>query len=379
MSYGIHGKSTHVVGPVPCLVILLAWTVAAVCSQATPADGPSPQTTEQAYKNIQVLKGVPSEQLMPAMEFIRASLGVECDYCHDQSAFERDDKDHKQTARRMMRMVFAINKDTFDGQRQVTCYSCHRGSVKPVEVPVIGGEKTRPALDEGSTAREMGQSLPDVEHVLARYVAALGGGEALRSISSRVEQGTVTVAGRQYRFAAIAKAPDKRISTTYLPNGESITAYDGRSGWLAAPGRPVHVMKGSELDAAKVDADFVPATHLKQTFSDLRVARLAEVAGRKAYVMMALEAGRFALQAWFDAQSGLLLRLVRYEESPLGRNPIQVDFGDYRSIDGVKHAFRRTVTRARGGFTMQIEKVQHNVTVDDGRFARPEAVPDGPR
>jgi len=51
-----------------------------------------PKTTEQAFKNIQILKGIPADQLIPSMQFISASLGVECEYCHVAGAFDKDDK-----------------------------------------------------------------------------------------------------------------------------------------------------------------------------------------------------------------------------------------------------------------------------------------------
>ena len=63
---------------------------------------PPPKTTDQAFKNIQILKGIPADQLIPTMQFISASLGVECEYCHVEGAFDKDDKKPKQTARKMM-------------------------------------------------------------------------------------------------------------------------------------------------------------------------------------------------------------------------------------------------------------------------------------
>ena len=84
--------------------------------------------TEEQFKNIQVLKGIPAEQLIPTMEFIGASLGVGCEFCHVHDAFEKDDKKPKQTARKMMEMMFTINADNFEGNRVVTCNSCHRGN-----------------------------------------------------------------------------------------------------------------------------------------------------------------------------------------------------------------------------------------------------------
>src|ERR1700739_1487377 len=111
-------------------------------SQTTAALTPTPKKAEEQFKNIQVLKGIPAEQIFPTMQFITASLGVECDFCHVHNAFEKDDKKPKQTARKMMEMMFAINKDNFEGHREVTCYSCHRGSQHPAAIPVVATEDT---------------------------------------------------------------------------------------------------------------------------------------------------------------------------------------------------------------------------------------------
>ena len=116
-------------------VAVTVLTLSAICGaqSAQPLTPiPSPKTTEQVYKNIQVLKGAPVDQLIPAMQFITASLGVQCDFCHLENTFDKDDKKTKQTARKMMRMMFAINKDNFGGHKEVTCYACHRGAHKPV-------------------------------------------------------------------------------------------------------------------------------------------------------------------------------------------------------------------------------------------------------
>src|SRR6267378_1400215 len=112
------------------------------CAQAN-SSAAQPKMTEQAFKNIQVLKGLPADQLIPSMQFISASLGVECDYCHVESAFDKDDKKPKPIARKMIQMMFAINQDNFEGRREVTCNSCHRGSPHPADTPAIGGEAAR--------------------------------------------------------------------------------------------------------------------------------------------------------------------------------------------------------------------------------------------
>ncbi len=114
-----------------------------------------PKKAEEQYKNIQVLKGIPADQLIPAMQFIATSLGVGCEFCHVEGAFEKDDKKPKVTARKMMTMMFAINKDNFEGHREVTCYSCHRGSTDPVGTPlVMMDEPKRDGRNEGGRGKE---------------------------------------------------------------------------------------------------------------------------------------------------------------------------------------------------------------------------------
>ena len=121
------------------VVIVLELTLAATLVIAQqPAQAPAARTAAQAYRNIQLLKDIPSTQLIPTMRFISASLGVECEFCHlgDRSA----DTDHKNTARKMMTMMMAINKDSFGGQREVTCYTCHHGTNNPVGTPTPTGQ-----------------------------------------------------------------------------------------------------------------------------------------------------------------------------------------------------------------------------------------------
>src|SRR3981189_1010461 len=83
--------------------------------------------------------------------------------------------------------------------------------------------------------------------------------------------------------------------------------------------------------------------------------------------------GEPPVELYFDTQTSLLIRLVRYAETPLGRNPTQIDYADYRDADGVKVPFRWTLARPGNRFTIQVEQIQQNVPVDDSKFAPPQA------
>ena len=119
------------------LCVLVAWSSSGALAQSGASSASGKKMTEEVYKNIQVLKGIPADLLPPTMQFVAASLGERCTFCHVQGANEKDDKEEKQTARRMMQMVLAINKDNFNGRTQVTCYTCHRGSESPVSTPIL--------------------------------------------------------------------------------------------------------------------------------------------------------------------------------------------------------------------------------------------------
>jgi hypothetical protein len=337
--------------------------------QGGPSVGGSAKTTSQQFKNIQVLKDVPADQLIPAMQFITASLGVDCDYCHAEHAFDKDDKKPKVTARKMMEMMLTINSENFENHREVTCYTCHQGSAKPTSVPIISAAEKAPEMMAGVTMNASGD--PAAETLLDNYLKAVGGAPALAKITSRVAKGSVTAFGDQHLAVDIyAKAPDKRVSVMHVKDGESVTAYNGTVGWLAVPGR-VHMMNAQESFGAKMDADLAFPADVKAMYSKWETKPGEKIDGKNTWLIIGHKEGEPPLQLYLDQKSVLLLRLIRYVDSPLGYNPTQIDYADYRAADGVKIPFRWTVARPGNRFTIQVEQLQQNVAVDDAKFVPP--------
>jgi photosynthetic reaction center cytochrome c subunit len=327
--------------------------------------------TEDAFKNIQVLKGVPAGQLVPAMEFITSSLGVECSFCHVEGHFEKDDKKPKQTARDMMKMMFSLNKSNFKGQRQLTCYSCHHGARNPVAIPFVDTPMQPGIASAASEVEELSTDLPTASQLIDGYIRALGGEVAIKRITSRIEKGTANFHGRSGSVEIFCLAPDKGAVIHRLPEGDSVVAFDGHAGWFGFPGRPTREMQKSDMEAARLDADLHFALHIRQIFQELRVEYPEKIGDRQTYVLFCVREGQPPMKLYFDNRSGLLVRLVRYSESPLGRNPTQIDYADYRNVDGLQVPFRLTISEPGGRSTLQIDTVQQNVTIDDARFAKP--------
>jgi photosynthetic reaction center cytochrome c subunit len=362
------------------LVALFSIGIALIAARAqSPAAQSSAPLAEQQYKNIKVLKGIPADQVIPAMEFITASLGVECEFCHVRKehgfAFEKDDKKPKEIARKMIEMANAINKNNFDGEREVTCNTCHHGAAHPAGIPLVAVEGEKPTADHDHDKTPDGP-LPSADDVFAKYLSASGGADAINKITSRVQKGTISGFGDQhFSIEVFAKAPDMRSSTMHIPGGESTTAYDGKRGWLSFPGRPVHMMNAAESAGARIDADFHLPVDAKSLRNKWKPAPGEAIDGHETNLLVGQTEGQPPLRLYFDAQSGLLVRLVRYVETPLGRLPTQVDYADYRDADGVKVPYRWSISRPGNRFTIQVDQLQQNVPVDDSKFVPPQSAP----
>lgn len=334
---------------------------------------PSPsKTTDQAFKNITVLKGIPSDQLIPAMQFMTSSLGVQCDFCHMEGSFDKDDKKPKQIARKMMQMMIIINQENFESHREVTCFTCHRGSPKPVAIPIVTTEAT-PPFPQGLDEEAAPTNLPGAEQIVDKYVQAVGGMSAIQKVHSRVETGKISLGPRQFPLEVFVQGPDKSATVMHVPNGENVTGSNGHEAWSTAPGRPLRMMSSSDVASARLDADLQFPADAKQVFKEMRVEKEEKIGDRSAYVVVGAREGQPPLRLYFDTQSSLLLRQVRYAESPLGLNPTQIDYSDYRDQGGLKIPFQRIISQPRGRSTIQIERIEQNAAIDDAKFAKPAA------
>jgi len=332
------------------------------------------KAAQPKFKNLQVLKDVPPDHLIPAMQFISASLGVECEFCHVRDAFDKDDKQSKQTARRMIQMMFALDADQFHGERAVTCYTCHRGAAKPVSIPMV--DSTAPYVSEArSAANPAAQgrtNLPSANDVIEKYIRAVGGAAANQNVLSRVESGTVSFGvGPGFPVDILSKSPSRQAMIVHLPAGDSSTVFDGQNGWFRSPAGPVRDMTQEDIEGAKLDADLQFPINVKKTFQELKVIRTERISDHDAILLFPTNSSGPPLELYLDRETGLLLRQLRFGSSPLGLNPTQIDYGDYKTFDGVQVPLHLVITRPNRTLNIHLLQVKQNVPVDDAKFARP--------
>jgi photosynthetic reaction center cytochrome c subunit len=326
------------------------------------------QTTESTYKNIQVLKGIPADQLIPSMQFMSSSLGVHCNHCHVEGAFEKDDKKAKQQARQMMQMVASLNKKDLSGGSGVTCYSCHRGTLRPRRIPVVKGENATDPVEP---------SVPGTDaaaiSVLTRCLRATGGQSALQTIKSEVKSGVVELGpGLQFKMQVMMESPRKRREVVHFNTGDSVDIVNGDTGWSAISGRPTRVLPKAEAEILRQAAEPEFLALIRSSFKEFRTSPDQVVGGRQTSVIRVSNPDEAPVRLFIDKETGLLLRIVRYVDSPLGRNPTEIDFSDYRDVAGTKQPFHWKVTQPEGGYSVQLSKIEVNVPIEDSMFSSPE-------
>jgi hypothetical protein len=334
---------------------------------------PEVKTAEQQFKNIQALKGVPADQLLPAMQYFNASLGVECNFCHvrdqQQLAPDKDDKEEKRTARQMIAMTQAINQSHFKGQPEVGCATCHGGLSHPRSAPPLVEEKPKPP--QFKTAR--GQQLPSVDEIAQAYEKAIGGQAAIQKLLSRSAKASITTAqGQTLHVEMVQKAPDKTLTMVTFPNGQvREQGFDGTSAW-SKTNRGVNEAAGAELAGAKISSRFYRDLTPVAVLANTRVLGTDLVDGHECYVVRGqYPESDFSERLYFDKQSGLLLRRATVQRTLFGPLVDTTDFSDYKEVQGVKVAYITKRTTAENVLTRKLEAIEFNQAVDDAKFARP--------
>lgn len=392
MKMGSKRLTNRVIAAVAALLFGLTTAHAQQASQPQSGTGQKEPMSEEVFKNIQVLRGVPVNQFMEMMGFFAASLSMNCTDCHTKEsggnwALYADDTPLKQTARRMVVMMNAINKADFGGAREVTCYTCHRGSERPDVTPSLAAQYgPPPALDPDKVEviPDDTEPGPPVDQILNKYIQALGGTQQLAKVTSIVGKGTYTGFDTDFTKVPVdvfAKAPNLRATVVHTLTGDTTTTYDGHDAWVADVNRPVPLFAliGEDLDGAAIDGALSFPAQIKQKFTSWKTD-FPDVTlnDHPAQVIEGTMADGTSIKLYFDKQSGLLVRQARESNTKIGYAPTHVEYGDYRTVSGIKVPFHWVVTWVDGQSTIDLTQAQANVAIDAAKFAKPSPAVEKP-
>lgn len=293
--------------------------VGPIATRSTADDPPA----EKRFRNIEVLRGLPSSQLYPVMSLMANSLGVTCAHCHTEH-FEEESRPEKEMARQMITLTRSINHAQFQGEPTVTCYTCHRGTTYPASIPEIAQAGWQRML----IPKEPVAPLPEAGSILSRYDAATAGaqnGALLRG------SGELSLVG----------GLDERQSGHF----ELVAGPEGTVRIESTVKLPPPVEKALALYR-------FGAPDLDEIYEDTNAVQRKTIEGKDAIVIAAASGDDPPDHLLFDASSGLLLRVQRSTSTALGYVPEELRFSDYRPAGTTPAPF--TVEWARGDYLITL-------------------------
>jgi hypothetical protein len=347
---------------------------------ATPATG---LPSDKYFKKVTVLTGMPVDEFMGEMGLFSAALSYCCGDCHvnagtDNPDWASDAKPTKVIARRMAAMVYAINKQNFGGGSRVTCWTCHRGSPNPAVTPapdVIYGEPLIFAEDVLKAAPP-GSGTPTIDQIFDKFTQAIGGAAAVAALTSYHAVGTSNLYEEVVKFPTDvwAKAPNQGSVDVHTRGGDSVRLSDGTHAWVQLPLTVVkeYPLNGSMLEGGKLEAELLFPGRLRTYLNNWIVSLPATINGRGVWTVQGRGANGLVATFYFDKETGLMTRYIRYSTTTIGRVPTQIDFSDFRPVAGVMMPFKWTYQWISGKEEYEINQYQPNVPVDASKFAEPK-------
>jgi photosynthetic reaction center cytochrome c subunit len=366
-----------------CLIIINAH------SNVAASGGPQAEkTVAETRKNIQVLKGLTESQLYLVMNFVATSLGVQCAFCHVQQGkdpttgatkwvWESDDKPEKQTARRMMQMVLAIKaSDKVDFRdNEVTCYTCHRGQRKPIGLPPMPLARSGHEPGPDDVALAANTSVPSVDQIFSKYFEAVGGSAAASTTTLVLRGKREASQNRSWPNDITVVFPEKFLLVATTAAGTVRQVINGDQAW-SVNGTNVRTLTSAEaLDAKRRGNELFTVVKVKPSES-MRPVGIQKIGEREVYVVENSTDTKVE-RYYFDSQTGLLLRRIILNKTMLMPFPEQVDFEDYRDVEGVKMPFtiRYSGIDTFDSWTRTFTEIKRNIAVEDALFAIPSPSP----
>jgi len=243
-----------------------------------------------------------------------------------------------------------------------------------------GGEPTRldPPPSPANATPEAKAERPTVDAILAAYLKAIGGEEAVRAPQSRRTTGKFEMSqmqGMPMKMKLEAKAPNKLVMTLDIPGmGQMQQGYDGKVGWSNDPMQGPMLMPEEQLRQFRREANFHRDLNLLEGFKDVEVTGRGTFDGRATWIVKSVPAeGGEPVTMHFGVDDHLLWGMVSIATTPMGEMPTTTTIKEYRELAGVKTAVRTEIDMMGMKQVLTVESVEVDVVGDD-TFELPTAI-----
>ncbi len=234
----------------------------------------------------------------------------------------------------------------------------------------------KPAPEAAAKPEAKAAALPAIDEVLAKFVKASGGEEAIKKVTSRTMKGTfeLPAMGANGTVEMLTKAPNMNFMKIEVGGfGAIVSVFDGKAAWSQDPMSGLRELQGAELAMMKVQSDFHRELRMKELYKSLTVKSREKLAGGSAIMVEAIPAEGSPEKYYFDEMTGLLVRHDSEPETPQGKMPTEATFEDYKMVDGVNIAHTLKQTTPAFAMTIKFEDIKSNVAIENTKFGKPAA------
>jgi hypothetical protein len=212
--------------------------------------------------------------------------------------------------------------------------------------------------------------------ILARYVDAVGGEDALRSHTSVTVKGVfgISAMGMEGDSVVYLQAPDHMVQLIELPGmGTMNVGYNGEIGWSDNPMTGPSLMEGDLLVVTREQANFYAPLEYDSMYPTQETVELTEFNDQSAYKVRVVNASDNEMFHFFSEDSGLLIGIEGEQPGPMGNSEVSIRIGEYADFDGVLQP-KSTIIETQG---MEISQTVKEViwdSVPEDAFAVPASI-----
>jgi hypothetical protein len=221
------------------------------------------------------------------------------------------------------------------------------------------------------------QDLPQAASLIEKYVAAIGGKEALSSVKSLTVSGSMAIAQAGINGdLEMVQSDGKMLMTINLPGiGQQTIGFNGEVAWQDAELTGPQLIEGGMLEDLKFQAKIDGYSDAAKYFDSLETVKETEFEGETAYEVVAKKKGTSDKTLFFSKKSGLIIGSSGEQQSDFGTMNITTVISDYKKVGNIMMSHRATQKLPNGmAVEMSMNEIKVNEPIPAEKFALPESI-----
>jgi hypothetical protein len=221
------------------------------------------------------------------------------------------------------------------------------------------------------------QSLPSGEAVMERYIEVTGGRAAYAKQHSLVLKGNMEMAPMGLKGSLTISKAEPNLSLAeieFAGLGKITNGFNGQVAWGLSAMQGPQVKEGEEKASAAREAHF-HSENWKEDYKEVLNQGLETLDGKSCYKLKMTPHQGKPHTEFYDAKSGLQVKSITTEASPMGEIQAETMLDDWRKVEGGSLFPHKIITKGMGQTTtITLENITVNAALPAERFNLPAEI-----